>query len=121
MIKARELFTDENIAQAEFQPYNGLVESNYESFSELSARRTSFDSFPGGCPSYADELAKWGFYYPNCGRSIRCFYCKRRMPIWNHNSLSLQCIKSVHRASKCRYIMQLNDHDPVQTSQPSKF
>lgn len=121
VIKAREQFTDENIAQAGSQPYNGLVKSNYGSISQLSARRTSLDRFPGGCPSNADELAECGFYYPNCGTSIRCFYCKRGMIIWNRNSRFLQCITNLHRVSQCRYIKQLNDHDPVQTSQQRKF
>ncbi|CAF0910342.1 unnamed protein product [Rotaria sordida] len=108
----KENFTDTDIINAESQPYDGLVQSKYESVFMLSERQRSFESYPGGCPINAHELAISGLYYPNRGRFIKCFYCKRSIPAVNSSSRSHPYLKDLHCLFPCRYVRQLNDIDP---------
>jgi baculoviral IAP repeat-containing protein 7/8 len=119
--KPHEQFTDEDIENAESQPYTGLVQSRHESHFLVTDRRNSFNRFPGGCPSNADELATSGFYYTNRGGRIKCFYCERRVLVWNPDSQSSQYFKHLHLPTQCRYMRQMNDHDPESSSQSGQI
>ncbi|CAF2377764.1 unnamed protein product [Rotaria sp. Silwood2] len=113
----KENFTDENIIDAESQPYDGLVQTRYESVFMLSKRQKSFETFPGGCPINAHELAISGWYYPNTSIFIKCFYCKRSVPAIHSSLRPHPYLKDLHRLFPCRYVRQLNDIDsqlPIQ-------
>ncbi|CAF4815128.1 unnamed protein product, partial [Rotaria sp. Silwood1] len=91
----RENFTDEDIINAESQPYDGLVQSKHESFFMVSQRQLSFENFPGGCPINAQELAKSG--------------C---IPAVHRRKRSHPYLTDLHSFLPCRYARQLNDIDP---------
>ncbi|CAF1092201.1 unnamed protein product [Rotaria sordida] len=109
--KIEEIFTDEDIINAQSQPYTGLVQSRYGSMSVVCQRKHSFERFPGGCPTDAHQLAISGWYYTNYGRNIKCFYCERYAFPLNIHQRSHPYLNLLHRFSSCRYIRQLNEFD----------
>ncbi len=113
--KVEEQFTDDDIENAESRPYVGLVQTRYQSIFSVSDRQISFNRFPGDCPIDSNELAISGFYYTNHGRLIKCFYCKSCVLVSRRNS------RLIHLHSRCRYIQQLNDHDPEPSVQQGKI
>lgn len=113
--KAKEQYTDEVIATAELQPYVGLVQTRHGSNSLVSTRQTSFSAFPRNCRVNTDELATNGFSYNHRHRCMQCFYCTRMIFISGRISGFKDYSRQLHPASQCRYVQQLNDHDPVRS------
>ena len=109
--KVEEVFTNEEILNAESKPYAGLVRPKYESMFAVWERKNSFDRFPGGCPFNVDELARDGLYYTNRGRVVKCFYCKSRVYVFNSISSHNSHLMHLHSLSQCRYMEQLKDCD----------
>jgi hypothetical protein len=119
--KVCEQFTDEDIKNAESQPYIGLVQTKYNSFYLVSDRQTSFNGFTHNHLVNTNELAIQGFFYRNRDRSIECFYCARKMFFWNQIFRTNQYFKNLHSSARCRYIQQLNDHDLETSNQQGKM
>ncbi|CAF4770205.1 unnamed protein product, partial [Rotaria magnacalcarata] len=109
--KIAEHFTDEDIINAESQPYNGLVQPRYEWMSSIFQRQNSFQRYPGGFPTNAYELAKSGFYYTNHGRLITCFYCRNNTFAFIPRARSDRYLEHLSHLFPCRYIQQFNDID----------
>ncbi|CAF3361255.1 unnamed protein product [Rotaria socialis] len=109
--KIAEHFTDEDIINAESQPYNGLVQQRHEWMSSIFQRQNSFQRYPGGCPTNAYELAKSGFYYTNHGRFITCFYCRNNIFAFIPRTRSDRYLEHLPHLFPCRYIQQFNDVD----------
>ncbi|UJR10742.1 hypothetical protein I4U23_014930 [Adineta vaga] len=118
--EAEEHYTDEDIENAELQPYKGLVQTRPGSMSEISERLKSFQHFPTDFSSIAEDLAMSGIYFISQYGYIQCFYCKFVKFIRNQNIKSIECFKSLHHLSSCRYIQQMKDNAlQVSTEQAS--
>jgi hypothetical protein len=115
--QAKEQYTDEVIAAAESQPYDGLVRNRNETNSTISNRQMSFGTFPQNHQVNTNELATNGFSYNHRHRSMHCFYCTRTLFIPNRISGINYYSRQLHPPSRCRYVQQLNDHDPVTSIQ----
>lgn len=119
--KVEEHFTDEDIINAETQPYVGLVRSKHDTMESIAQRQKTFERYPGGCPVNSYDLAKSGLYYANRRRSIICFYCKIKILVFIDRARSDRYLKNFHRLIPCRYIEQLNDIDPEITIRDGKI
>lgn len=116
-----EQFTDENIQNAKSRPYVGLVQTKHHSVSQLAARELSFQRLSSNSSIDSEQLARSGYFYTNCGRYIRCFYCNFRVSVTQESSQLNQSFRYLHYALRCRYTQQLNDTDPHLSMQQGKI
>ncbi|CAF0944631.1 unnamed protein product [Adineta ricciae] len=110
MITTEQLFTDEDIENADRQPYRGLVKAQHKPMSQISDRIKSFENSPAYASNVANDLAYSGIYLNKNKKFLHCFHCKLHLRLGIPNASSVESLKKNHSVIDCRYILQMNDN-----------
>ena len=111
MVTAAQLFTDEDIENADQQPYRGLVKAQHKPMSQICNRIKSFEDSPADVLDVANDLAQSGIYFDKNKKFLRCFHCELCLGLDGSNASSVESFfKNTHSVVNCRYILQMNDN-----------